>query len=364
MRILILNSAHGKYPVGSEGWVQATVRAVRETASPEVIFMVSTEPVPWDLTAFLAGRTDARIELMVKSPENDRGLADYIRLLDDFGLDGDRMRPQFLGEAAATLAHPKDSWQMRDRVALTLADVVYPVSIRPGGRLDHMLGETGFRGKVRDDFRISWTRDRFNFRYSLAGRVWKPLPKGEWLVHWTRTCSGKWPGERSTDFFRDLLGHPETYVRSAGATLLRIIREGRIRGSSWKTPGGAPLVAFTALSPGDALTLMRWRKRFARYSFEPYGLAIRKEALIPAGAAEVAYTGEKSGSPPSGPLFTHATGKDSHWAAEKEWRLPGDLDLRDIPPEAVLVIVPDDLAAEELGTETAARFPIHVLFRD
>ncbi|MHB9028175.1 MAG: hypothetical protein ACYC9O_05360, partial [Candidatus Latescibacterota bacterium] len=199
MRILILNSAHGKYPVGSEGWVQATVRAVRETASPEVTFLASTEPVPWDLAAWLAGRMGARIELIVKSPENDRGRGDFIRLCDDFGLDGARTQPRYLGEAAGTLAHPKDSWQMRDRVALTLADFIYPVSIRPGGRLDHMLGETGFRGKVRDDFRVAWTPNRFDTRYSLAGRVWKPLPKGEWLVHWTRARPGIWPGERSSD---------------------------------------------------------------------------------------------------------------------------------------------------------------------
>jgi hypothetical protein len=362
MRLLILNSAHGKYPIGSEGWVQATLRAVRETASPQVVFLASTEPVPWDLTVWLAGRTEARLELIVKSPETDRALADYIRLLDDFGLDGNRISPRYLGEAAATLAHPKDSWQMRDRVALTLADAVYPVSIRPGGRLDHMLGEPEFRGKVRDTFRIPWTQSRFNLRYSLSGRVWKPLPKGDWLVHWTRACPGKWPGERSRDFFRDFFNHPDAYVRSAGSTLYRILREGKIRGSSWKTPGGAPLTAFTALTPGDALSLMRWRKRFVRYSFEPYGLAIRKEALLSLGATEVVYTGE-NGSPHSDSLFTHAAGKDDHWAAEKEWRLPGDLILHDIPPDAVLIIVPDDLAAEKLVSESASRFTIHVLFR-
>jgi hypothetical protein len=363
MRILILNSAHGKYPVGSEGWVQATLRAVRETASPEVTFLISTEPVPWDLTAWLAGRTDARMELMVKSPENDRGRAEYIRLLDDFGLDGNRTKPRFLGEAVPAPAHPKDSWQLRDRLALALADLICPVSIRPGGRLDHLLGESGCTGKRCDDFRVAWTPNRFQIRYSLAGRVWQPLPRGEWLVHWTRACPGKWPGERSADFFRDLLEHPERYVRSAEATLARMLREGRIRGSSWKTPGGVPLVAFSALSPGDALTLMRWRQRFIRYSFEPCGIAVRKDALVPLGAAEVVYADGKAGNSTAGSLFTHAAGANEHWMAEKEWRLPGDLMLEDIPPDSALVIVPDSLAAEALESETASRFPVHVLFR-
>ncbi len=363
MRLLILNSAHGKYPAGSEGWIHATLRAVQETASPGVTFIVSHEPIPWDITAYLAGQSNARVELIIKSPENARGRVEFTRLIDDFGLDDRRAMPCYLGETSA-YAHPKERWQIRDRLALMRADAVFPISIRPGGRLDHMLRESGFRDKVRDDYRIGWTPNRLFPRYTLTGRVWNPLPPGQWLAHWTRSCAGKWPGERSSVFFRDLFDRPETYVRGAGATLGRILDEKRIRASSWKTPGGAPMTAFTALSPGDALALMRWRKRFVRYSFEPYGLAFRKDILVELGAAEVMYTGEHPGESHPASIFTHAAGKDGHWVAEREWRLPGDLDLRDIPPDAARVIAPDNVAAEELRENTSTRFPIHVLFRD
>ena len=93
MRTLILNSAHGKLPVGSEGWIQATLRAVREQASRNTTFLCSTEPVPWDLTAYLAGETGANIELIVKAPGDERGGREYARLLDDFGFSGERVRP-------------------------------------------------------------------------------------------------------------------------------------------------------------------------------------------------------------------------------------------------------------------------------
>jgi len=364
MRLLMLNSAHGKYPAGSEGWIQALAHAIRETASEGTTFICSTEPIPWDLAAYLAGQSCARTEIIIKSPETSRSRAEFTRLLEDFGMDERRTKPVYLKEHPASLSHPKDCWQSRDRVALALADIVYPVSIRPGGRLDHMLEEPSFRGKVRDDFRIAWSETRLNTRYFLTGRTWNPLPPGDWLTHWTRARPGKWPGERSYDFFRDMLGQPETYVRSAEETLLRIVREGRIRGSSWKTPGGSPLVAFTALSLGDAQALMRWRKRFVRYSFEPYGVAIRKEALIRLGASAVAYDHVKNEAGSSVRVFTHAPGKDDHWAAEREWRLQGDLLLNDIPTDSVCLITPDDLCAEKLEKCTEGRYPVHALFRN
>ncbi len=362
-RVLILNSAHGKNPVGSEGWVQATLRAVRELTGPETVFLCSTEPVPWDLTAYLAGRSGARVELIVKEPDGEAGRLRFARLLDDFGFDPGLVVPRYLErDPAMGPAHPKDAWQVRDRVALTLADLVYPVAIRPGGRLERLIGERRTGEKVRNGYHTVWAPNGFIPRYSLSGQRWLPLPSGSWLAHWTRTCPGPWPGERSRDFFHDLFANPEGYVRNAAATLGRIVSEQRIRGSSWRMAGGEPVVAFTALDPDEAAALMRWRKRYARFTFEPYGVAVRKEALVKLGAREVSYTGGKTDQPDPGPVFTHAPGQDGRWTAEREWRLRGDLDLSALPRESVRLIVPDEYAAEDLHAAAGDRFPIHVLF--
>lgn len=363
MNVLILNSAHGKYPVGSEGWIQATVRAFRALANPEDTFICSTEPGSWDLTAYLAGALDVRIRLIVKGAANEGGRVEFTRLIGDFSLNPERTVPVFLGGNAGRFpVHPKDSWQTRDRLALTLADVVYPVSIRPGGRLDSMMREPEFRSGIRDDFRIFWTPHGFIPRYTLTGRAWNPLPQGEWLVHWTRASQGKWPGEKSSDFYRELFLKAASYVRSGADTLGRILHEGKIRGSSWKMPGGIAAVAFTALSPGEAISLMRWRKRFVRYSFEPYGVAIRKKYLVKMGAEAVAYTQRADIRPHTDFFQTHAAGDENRWAHEREWRLRGDFHMENVPPDSIRIIVPDESCARELNRVAAIRFPIHILF--
>jgi hypothetical protein len=362
MHILLVNSAHGKYPVGSEGWVQTTGNVVRELAVNSPVFVCSTDPFPWNLVTYLAGVSGAHMQLIVKTPAGDQGFVEFSRLVEEFALDRNRVVPAFFEDAPPFPAHPKDSWQIRDRLAFAVADEIYPVSIRPEGRLERLMSEPEFRDKIRNDFRIPWSPCGFIPRYTLTGRPWRPLPGGEWLVHWTRACQGKWPGEAMHEFFRDLLANGTLYVRAAAETLRRIITEGRIRGSSWKVPGGAAAVAFTSLSPGDTLELMRWRKRYAHLSFEPYGVAIVKKELVTRGAREVRYV--RDGEERYGrDLFTHAAGEGDRWTRECEWRLPGDLDLNSLPPHTFTAIVPDEHAARELREHIRRDVPIHVLFK-
>ena len=362
MNVLILNSAHGKYPVGSEGWIQATERAVSALKDRGDSFLCSTEPMQWDLLTCLAGNSGADIRLIVKKADTDRGRAEYSRLLEDFALDPRRTSPVYLDrEPPGSVSHPKDAWPVRDRIALTLADAVYPVSIRPGGRLEAMMREPSFQSKLLPDYRIAWTPVQNNPRYTLTGRPWNPLPRGKWLVHWTRACQGKWPGETTHEFCRDLIAHGSVYVRSAADTLKRIMTEGVIRGSSWRMPGNIASVAFTALTPGKALALMQWRKRHVRYTFEPWGIAIRREVLTALGAEEVIYTHEPEDRRYPDTLLTHAAGEGDRWVREREWRFRGDLLLASIPPEAVRVIVPDGIAAQNIGSD-AHFLPIHLLF--
>ncbi len=364
MNILILNSAHGKYPVGSEGWVQATAAAVSRFAGSDAVFVCSTDPLQWDLETYLAGVSGAYVRLIVKHGDDEHGYVDYERLKRDFALADGRTTPLFLPPRPTSApSHPKDTWQERDRMAVETADEVYPISLRPNGRLDSLLREPAFRGKVRNDFRIPWSPNNFIPRYSLDGRSWRRLPAGEWLVHWTRSNSGKWPGERDAEFFRDLLADGSRYVRDAGSTLCRMLSERRVRSSAWRMPGGVPAVSFSALSPGEAVELMRWRKRYVRMSFEPYGIAVEKKVLLHMGAREVSYIeGERAVEEAGERLFTQSAGDEGRWAREREWRLPGDLDLAGVPADSARVVVPDAHAADILGVERTRGFPVHVLF--
>ncbi len=96
MKVLILNSAHGKYPSGRDRWIQATVKLVDTLARDNVTLICSTEPSPWDLVTYLAGKHCVSTELIVKSDNNETGEAEFSHILSEYNLDRTRTQPLFL----------------------------------------------------------------------------------------------------------------------------------------------------------------------------------------------------------------------------------------------------------------------------
>lgn len=362
--VLILNSAHSKYPIGTDPWIQATEKAVNSLAERPVKMLSSTEPVMWDIITALAGKRGMGIILIVKALNNREGQKEFKRLIEEYALDENRMSPLYLGEIAKN--QPKKLWTLRDNLAVKTADLVYPISIRPGGKLDKLLLKGDFKAEVRNDFRIDWSKEKQTEQkpiYDFSGRMVNSFPEGKWLVHWTRSSQGPWPGEKAWEFYRDLFENPHMYVRSARETLIKILTEKLIRGSSWKLPGGVKAVSLTSLAPGEAVSLMRWRKRFVRYSFEPYGIAIKRDILVQMGAREIQYEKPNVDSP-SEKLFVQSPGEKGDWTKEKEWRIRGDLRLDTIDKNDYFAIVSDKSDAEHIkkrikGEEVC----FHVLFQ-
>ncbi|MBN1293589.1 MAG: hypothetical protein JXB48_17245 [Candidatus Latescibacteria bacterium] len=361
MKILFLNSAHSKYPIGSDPWVQATVYAIKKFAEKNNTVVCSTEPSPWSLTTYLAGTLGLNIELIVRHSENGEGKKAFNDILENYNFDCSRTQPHFIQQLSGKKLTEKATWQIRDRVALELADVIYPISVRPGGRLDKLLQDNKIEPKVNNDFRIEWSRGGDRPSYRFKNRIINSL-HGDWLIHWTCASPGPWPGEKSWQFYRDLLTNPDTYVRSAGATLARIVNEECVRGSSWKISGDDPAVAFTAQSIAEALPLMRWRKRFVRYTFEPYGIAVKKSALIDFGAREVSYEQIELSDNKPDKLFIHAPGEITDWSLEKEWRVPGDLPFDKINKHDMIVIVPEKRDRNIYFQRVKQDIPVHVIF--
>ncbi|MBN2288238.1 MAG: hypothetical protein JXQ83_02825 [Candidatus Glassbacteria bacterium] len=358
-KVLLLNSAQGKYPRGADSWVQATVRALESLKGKALRLTASVGLHNWALTAYLGGRLGLDLDLIVPFGQDSRGRECFARTLSALALERRKTRPVFTG-----CTDGRDFYGVRDRLALETAEVVYPVSLRPGGRLEKLLGELA-QGKkeIREEFRVKWSGRPWTPRYCLPLDRLNPalerLGRGL-LIHWTHSWPGPWPGEEPWEFYREMLAGGEDYVRDARATLLEIIAGGRLRGSSWKMPAGEPAVSFTALSPAEAVGLMRWRRRYTRYTFEPYGLAFSRESLERLGAAAVRYLGpgERAG-PGEDRLFTQSTGRKGNWEAEKEWRFRGDLDLGGFKPGELVLIVPDEEQAGRFRTGTG--FPGEVV---
>jgi hypothetical protein len=88
--------------------------------------------------------------------------------------------------------------------------------------------------------------------------------------------------------------------------------------------------------------MIQWNAALVRWTFEPYGIAISKEALIHAGAAPVIYThgDEYTRLPPDERYrFQIHEPPDKDWTREKEWRIKGDL-LLDRFSRDDLIVVP------------------------
>jgi hypothetical protein len=149
------------------------------------------------------------------------------------------------------------------------------------------------------------------------------------------------PGETASSFYRDLLESDE-YPRSALRVLQRIVVEGCIRASQRFIRGGYAVVSLTAHDPVAATKLMRWRKRYVYYNFEPYGIAIGREAALASGIRPVVYGDEATFAElpeTDRPFFQKAGSEIADWTPEAEWRHLGGLHLNKLPKDQVRVIV-------------------------
>ena len=171
-----------------------------------------------------------------------------------------------------------------------------------------------------------------------------PLESPEdWLCHWTRAALGPWPGETRQQYLDQLiLGQPDS-DRSALATLLRILLESRLRASSEAIRGGFAVTAFTQVPLSEFRCRRIFRSHRRRYDFEPWGIAIRREALVALGARPVIYGTEELWPqlPTTDQPFYQKISQDGriNTVTEREWRLPGDLPLSSLAPSDLVVFV-------------------------
>ncbi|MGD9506108.1 MAG: hypothetical protein AB7W37_14425, partial [Syntrophobacteraceae bacterium] len=136
--------------------------------------------------------------------------------------------------------------------------------------------------------------------------------------------------------------------------LIRITTEGKIRASARVIRGSIPVVSWTSRSPLELGAIRRWNRALIRWTFEPYGIAVRRARLLRCGAKPVIYAREKSfGKIKLSERYRlHPEGPSRRsWKAEKEWRLAGDFDLRGLAPGDGFLFAPTSEDAERLERE-------------
>ncbi len=220
----------------------------------------------------------------------------------------------------------------------------YLCRFAPGGNFDRLQNQAATAGKeICNDFRVDYRRPVDRVRYDFEGCTFNPAlddPNWRYVIHWTRSSHGPYPAETRFEYYRDILAS-STYCRSAYHTLVRIAIDRTIRSTNRFIRGGHQVVSFSALEPREAVKLMRWRRRYVCYSFEPYGVAIRTDAAIAAGLRPVVYGDDDLYSELADcdrPYFQNRGSEVSDWRPEAEWRCLGDLNLQSLPADEVKLI--------------------------
>ncbi|MFH2035627.1 MAG: hypothetical protein ABIJ45_04435 [Candidatus Zixiibacteriota bacterium] len=338
-KIAILNSRQNMRPTGADRWVSQTESAVKYAVDINCIIMTSVGMTSWEVVLYFATKYRADIELYLPLDKEDDENEAILNYIEQFHLNDKKIRWKFI--KISNFKKDKHFFQQqRDKIIIESADSVWPISIRQNSSLKKY-----FNGKIIDNkFKISYSKPISSAKIEIdTNKIVNSIDAQlkDYLIHWTRASNSPWPGETIYKFYDSILSLDGNYSHDGIETLKRILTENKLRASSRHLRKGASAVAFSSLCPSRATELMKWRLRYHEMSFEPYGLAIRKDVAEKIGVRKVLY-----GNPEmyqylddgDRPYFQNM-GTIGDWLPEQEYRHLGNINLLSIPNEAMAVIV-------------------------
>ncbi|EMI41861.1 hypothetical protein [Rhodopirellula sp. SWK7] len=291
-----------------------------------------------------------------------------------------------------------ESIEERDRLVIALADRVDAVYVRPGGKVTKLLKNRAAiqSGIVRIAIDVGNSQRKLEWDLLGAGAVGRYLPDPQpdptaidssvgssghesafasinsvdWsshLVHCTRSVSGPWPGQ-TWDQYRDdlLLADPQSASRDAIDALCRIIRKQRLVAGAITSRRDAPVVCLSEVPLPDLLARRTYRSHLHRWDYEPFGIAIRRDAATHLGVQPVIYGDHQTEKdlPPEDRYRFQSIGRTHDWTAEREWRSASDIDLSQLDADEVSVFVPDASAAARVASVNRPGWQIFVTGQD
>jgi hypothetical protein len=326
----ILLSRQPLRPCGLTPWIRQTLNAVKWVKENHLCLFTSLGIQTWEFLIYSA--QSHKIEQVVLIPAMNmhefETLKEFIKV--QFNLDPSLVR--FKAIIPKTNAFQiSQLFYERDSAAVFEADVLIPVSIRPKGHMEDLIQKkmNKKQGAVNVQFQIEYQKRRESISYHVSSEN-LPSETGmlgdQYIIHWTKAPNGPWPTEKKFAYF-DAVAGSDFYPRNAFHTLQNIIKTGKIIASSVNMPKGTPVVSFSGLAPDKMLPLMRWRSRFRRMSFEPYGIGIEKMTARQLGIVPVRYY-QKGEYPRNKPLWQlQSRGFKTDWKQEMEYRYLGDFNL-------------------------------------
>ncbi|NIP43606.1 MAG: hypothetical protein GWO41_12420 [candidate division Zixibacteria bacterium] len=344
-KAVILNSRQSKTPVGSDPWIQNSYKAVEDAISRGCAIVTSIGMNTWEFLVWAAGHLGGKQVIVAPLDEKEDQEETRRDIIEDFELDKAKTGFMFFKCKKRGL-RGKSAWSERDKIVVSLANQIYPVCLREEGNLEILLRN--------NPAKFSDATLRFNINQNSTPRKTKvevsrdelseEIRKFKWkhLTHYTRSTYMPWPGESSAKFYRAIFESNNEYPRSALQTLKRIVDVKKVWSSYYHIRGGHKVVSFTELSPPDAVSLIKWRPRYVRWNFEPYGIAIEKDYARRIGIKPVIYDQPDKYyelSDKEKPFYQNPGEKGGDWEPEREWRHFGSLDLSQVPSEKVILLV-------------------------
>jgi len=184
----------------------------------------------------------------------------------------------------------------------------------------------------------------------IAGSEWP------FLAHCTRGNSGPLPEESPERYIDRVWSRGSIPECLPLSTLQQILDEQRIAANSRLTRTGDSFVSFSAVPLADLLSRRQFRSHLGRWDWEPYGILVRRDALQSLGARPVIYGDEadfkcldENDRDYFQPRGTKTARKLQDWSSEKEWRLRGDFNFRDLPRNAILLFAATQSQAHQIA---------------
>ncbi len=190
------------------------------------------------------------------------------------------------------------------------------------------------------------------------------IPWNEFLYHYTRSSFGPMKNESKEDYIARLLKNDPLISNTALDVLINLARNGTILASGKMIKGGYPVVSLTSIPPTKISGIKKWNKAAIRWTVENYGIAIRKDLLKKLGAKPVCYIPPEDYSKlPHCERYRYQKHQkpSSLWKHEREWRILGNINLKDINSDSAFWFVSKRQDVKRFKSFVTTSFPIIVL---
>jgi len=391
--LAVLNSRKPKLTSPDAQWLAALRQALADHAPGAATGIASSfGTTTYDLLTALARQGDRPLCLILPFPLEQLTTNEALASL----LTGKKPDLALTCQSAILRCSRAARQFCRDQLLVHLADDNLALEIRTGGNLHTILQERQtnrpgglivFRPTARDpgnagNFSLMEsfpTAETFELKKppkapptgegaAAPGLFCQWLPTREYwdryLYHYTRACPGPWPGQSYREYLLALWENEPLCEHTALETLVRMLREKRVRASNRITRGAQPVISWSARPPSEIAAMRRWNPALIRWTFEPYGIAISKKVLLTIGAKPAIYAAEE--------FYSRLDGKDRFryqrhappacaWKQEREWRSPGDLALDERCRRHGFIFVNTHADAEYVARSAEMDMPIMVL---